>query len=133
MLRIPILLAALVGTTTGVAAATLAGGPVYGGGTQNTATCYFFNAGSGFQSIRSAQLIPQGGGPVHNDHDNCTGTNLGPNGICVIQADGISNGVPFACKFLFSGQPAFARGELELRQGSTVLHNLPLTWVPGGF
>jgi hypothetical protein len=92
-----------------------AAGPLYGGGTQNQATCYLYNAGNFPVSVSGAQIIQQDFGPLPLVSNNCTGA-LAAGSICVFAAT-LPNGFAHACKAIAAGDVDDVRGELDIRGG----------------
>jgi len=113
----------LLGSSVAADAETLATGAVYGGSTQNRATCYVFNAGSNPIHFMSKQIIRQDGTIVSLTFDNCT--TLAGGRTCGIFAN-IVNNQAYSCKFVFPESKADVRGVLDIRAGGTVLINSDL-------
>ena len=107
----------------------LAAGTLYGGPTQNIATCYLFNAGTGPVTIVTNQIFREGGTgqPATSlalAFDFC-GVSLAPNSSCFIQTT-IANLAAHACKFVLSPSAADVRGGFEIREGNVVLQSVHL-------
>ena len=101
MRRVPILFAALITMGTAANATTLAAGGIFGGTTQNTATCRLFNSGASAVSILTRQIIREGTGPLPLTFNFCGGA-LAAGAICTIQVNSIGNAVSHACKFVIN-------------------------------
>ena len=118
MNRILIVLAALMSMGSAANATTLATGALYGGVTQNTAFCYFYNAGQSTVSISGKQIIREFVGPVPFFIDNCGTLNAGT--ICRFAANIVKDSV-HACKAVVDPDGSQVRGILDIRAGGTVL------------
>jgi hypothetical protein len=104
---------------------TLAGGAIYGGGTQVAGVCYLHNAGGSTVSVTTNLIFRQGSTvPLANTFDDCS--SLPPGGTCGISAN-IVNNLPHSCKMVVSPSGADVRGSFEVRDGQgNVLNNIEL-------
>jgi hypothetical protein len=109
--------------STAKAADILAGGGIYGGHTQTTATCYLFNAGNSAVSISSLLIYNDSGGATTVDAGNC-GTKLGARKQCFVFS-GILN-TSYACRAIVASKTNL-RGNLQIRNvDGVVLINVEL-------
>lgn len=114
MKRNPFLFAVWFALAGSANADILASGPINGGQSQTTATCYLFNAGAGTVSI-SSEGIRRGAStaPLALTHDFC-GSTLASGASCVIQAN-TAFGDAHSCRFVVSPSGADVRGSFEVR------------------
>jgi hypothetical protein len=124
MRKMPIIFALLLATTTGATADVLAGGPVYGGTTQTTVLCYFYNAGTSPVTFATKEIIREGAGSEPLTFNNCS--TLPAETICVFTANA-NAGATHACRAVVNPDAALIRGSIEVRNRSgTTLQLLPL-------
>lgn len=121
-----IALAALLGTAAAAQAAdTLAAGTIYGGPTQATAVCYFYNAGNTTLSLVGPHMADANGSVLTLAVNQC-GATLLPGRACGIAADIAGNQI-YSCETVVSPSKANARGILEVRDSKQVtLQNIEL-------
>ena len=104
---------------------TLAGGAIYGGPSQTTATCYLYNAGTGPVTVTTNSIIRRGTlTPLTLTYDDCS--TLAAGATCFIEAN-IENGSAHSCRMVVSPSGADVRGSFEIRNSSAqVLSNTEL-------
>jgi hypothetical protein len=105
-------------------AGQLAGGPIFGGPTQGSATCYVFNFGTPPVTIGSFGILDQNGNSTTLSANLC-GTSLANGTGCAFSAL-IGNGLAYSC-YLDVSKVASLRGSMDIRNSAgTVLANTPL-------
>jgi hypothetical protein len=110
-------------------AAELAGGPIDGGFVQDTAVCYFFNAGDGFVTLGNARITGLNGSAIPLTVNECGAVfpAVLPNGHSCGIAGKVSNNTIYSCQASVMPSKRDVRGVLEMRDSSGVtLQNIVL-------
>ena len=113
--------ALLVGISATAHAGTLSTGALYGGASQHSALCGFFNAGTAI-TITAAELVDFFGGNIV-DQNNCQVTPLGPGDSCYFSGNPIPSGPEgsegtVSCQVTTNAPVGKLRGVLTIRDSS---------------
>jgi hypothetical protein len=116
--------AAFLSIGTAANATTLVSGPLYAGTNQNNATCYLFNGGN--SSIALPQILIIGNAGLQPPKINtCVGSLLAPGTYCGVNV-AITSTDAVACKIIVNPDGVDLQGNLQVRNGLTVLQNTPV-------
>ena len=130
VLSMSLLLAA--GMSAHATTTTMAGGPIYGGGTQFYVTCYFFNAGTAAVTVVPKVFDEIGAQAGTVDGDSCQRGPVLANKTCAYQVRNLNTAIGYSCTAKLTSTVAadakLMRGSMEIRESSNtvVLHNTPL-------
>ncbi|MBN8884633.1 MAG: hypothetical protein J0I77_02830 [Rudaea sp.] len=100
---------------------TLAGGPIYAGGSQTTAVCYVFNVGNGSAYFQKLQIISENGtifqgGTLKGTSCPASTSPFSEGKSCYLSAT-IGGGQSYSCRVSYTGNGVNLTGSMDLRDG----------------